>query len=316
MDWKLSCCCLVSLALCSCAQLGGIKKKEKPGDDPYGLGAYQQAGGRVSGSVDTGGVVAGVQSAVKVGAVGLTRDEDIIWANEDPNAPIGDGLEQLWKQPENKSWHTSYTEAMQQSRQTGKPMMIWFTDSRRSPLCRRLSEELFSKSEFEGWASQRLVRLRVDTSVAPSKRGNLTMSEYDDLKSRKIKYIEKLKKRYNVRGHPTVTMLSPRGAVVISYRGYKKGDPDYYWGRMKQSLTKAEEDYGSWREKLEKRGYRLWTSRDGRKTFAKLYRFKPGSITLIDPDGKRGTTSFARLSDADQAWVMSQKKKYDEGRGR
>ncbi len=297
---------MASLSLISCAQLGGTKKNEKPEDDPYGLGAYQQAGGRVSGVGGGLGLSAGVQATASVSAVGITPDADIIWANPDPNAPIGNGLEELWKQPENKSWHTSYTEAIRQSRQSGKPMMIWFTDSRRSPLCRRLSEDLFSKSDFEGWASQKLVRLRVDTTF-PSRERNT------DLGVRKSKYIEKLKKRYSVHGHPTVVMLSPRGAVVVSYRGYKKGDPDYYWGRMKQSLTKAEEDYGAWREKLEKRGYRLWTSRDGRKTFAKLHRFQPGSITLIDPDGKRGTTSFSRLSDADQTWVMGQKKKYDEG---
>lgn len=297
---------MVSLSLLSCAQFGGNKAKKAAPKDPYGLDAYQQAGGRIAGMDGaTTTVTGGIPTAGgSLSASGITRDEDIQWAPEDPNKPIGGGLEELWKQPENKSWHTSYTVAADQSRQSGKPLMMWFTDSMHSPLCRKLSDELFSQGRFDKWASKNLVRLRVDTTL-PSKE------RHTDLGARKSKYVEKLKKRYNIHGHPTVLILSPRGSVVASYRGYKKGNPDYYWGQMKVSVTKAEEDYGAWREKLESRGYRIWTSRSGRKTFAKLYRFQPGKVTLIDPDGKRGTTSFRKLSDADQAWVMLQKKKYD-----
>lgn len=313
MDWKRWSCVVTSLSLMSCAQLGemaGITKKKKPVADPYGLDAYRQAGGNVAGMAGATVRVTGASpSGAGVGSAGITREEDIVWAPENPDEAIGGGLEELWKLPENKTWHTSYTVAGQLSHQSGKPMMIWFTDSTRSPLCRKLSDELFSKSEFEEWAVARLVRLRVDTTLPAKER-------HTDLGVRKSKYIEKLKERYSVHGFPTVLILSPRGATVARYRGYKKGGGDYYWGRLKQAVAKAEEDYGSWREKLEARGYRLWTSRDGRKTFAKLYRFRPGRVTLIDPEGKRGTTSLRKLSDADQAWVLLEKKKYDSRGGR
>ncbi|NNJ42383.1 MAG: thioredoxin family protein [Akkermansiaceae bacterium] len=307
MHWKRWSCAAASLSLMSCAQIGeivGVTPKS-PVKDAYGLGAYQQAGGRVSGMDAsmvnvTGGSRLGAASAV----TGITREEDIVWASENPDEPMGGGLEELWKRPENKSWQTSHTEARRQSHQSGKPMMIWFTDSMHSPLCRKLSDELFSKLEFEQWASGRLVRLRVDTALPAKERDQ-------NLRARKRQFIENLKKRYSIHGHPTVLILSPRGAAVASYRGYKKGTDDYYWARIKQAVIKAEEDYGSWREKLERRGYRLWTSRGGRKTFAKLYRYRPESITLIDPEGKRGSTSFRKLSDADQAWLLLQKKKYD-----
>lgn len=289
--------------------MGGGQKED---DDPYGMGAYQKAGGRIGGFAGAGAASAGVTSAAGAGVrggaptsgAGITPEDKIHWAPEDPDKPIGGGLEQLWEQPENKSWHTSYKEAAQQSRQNGKPMMIWFTDSMHSPLCRKLSDELFSKSEFEGWATESLVRLRVDATI-PAKE------KYTDLGVRKSKYVQELKKRYSVHGYPTVLLLMPGGEVHARYRGYRKGGSEFYWARLKQAVVKAEEGYGKWREKYESRGYRLWTSRDGRKTFAKIYRFKPGSVTLIDPDGKRGTTSFRKLSDADQAWILLQKKKYD-----
>ncbi|WP_435893938.1 thioredoxin fold domain-containing protein [Oceaniferula spumae] len=302
------------LSLVSCAQLGEMvggkdKKKTADGEKPMtGLEAYQRAGGRVAGLA---GVTGGAAATARVSptAAGITPDEDIHWAPENPDVPMGGGMEELWKQPENKSWHISYTEAIRHARESGKPILIWFTDSARSPLCRALNDELFSNSGFDSWAGQRIVRLRVDDQIKAD-------TKHENEWTKKRNYIDGLKKRYKVLGHPTVLILSPRGAVVAQYRGYKKGTPDYYWGRIKSSVSKAENDYGAWREKLEKRGYRLWTNRKGRKTLAKLHRFSSGKVTLIDPDGKRGTTTFNKLSDDDQTWIMQEKKKYDARHGR
>ena len=298
--------CLTS---CSLLERGG----GQPENDLRGLTAYQQAGGRVVG-MDEMAIVqvaseGGPTSGSPPRAAGITPEEDIVWAPENPEEAIGAGLEKLWKQPGNKTWYQSYSQASQQSRQMGKPMLIWFTDSMFSPNCRRLSEELFSTREFESWASKNLVRLRVDTTIS-------SQEKQTDIGARKIEYAKKLNKRYGVHGYPTVFILMPGGEVSTQYRGYKTGNSDYYWARMKQAVLMAQEAYGEWREKFERRGYRLWTSRDGRKTFAKLYRSRPGSVTLIDPDGKRGTTSFKRLCDADQAWIMLQKKKYEASKRR
>lgn len=301
---------VASLCLCSCAQFSritGIKGKGKPEKkkEDGGLAAYRAAGGRVAGAggyTTTGGV-----ARATVGSAGITPESDIVWAPEDPTKPI-EG-EDMWKKVENKSWLVSHTEASRFSRQSGKPLLIWFTDSSHSPSCRLLSKELFSKSGFEGWAKDCLVRLRVDSTLPARERNT-------DLGVRKKKFIDQLKRRYDVHGHPTVVVVSPRGAVIQSYRGYSKGNSDYYWGRIKQAHRIAETEYGAWREKLEQRGYRMWESRDGRKRLAKLYRFRPGKVTLVDPDGNRGTTRFSKLSDADQAWIMLQKKRYEERRNR
>ena len=302
MDLK----CLLAIIVCCSFSSCSSFRKSKGNDPTSGLDAYQQAGGQLS--VD-GSLPADVQANVSVGMSSIPSDDEIVWAPEDDNVPMPGGLEDLWKRPENKSWHTSYSEAIQHSRQTGKTLLVWFTDTAHSPLCRRLSDDLFSNSGFDAWASRRLVRLRLDSTISSKEKR-------EDAGARKYQYIQMLKKRYKVNGFPTVLVLSPRGAVVARYRGYKKDSSDYYWSRLKRDVSKAEDDFGAWQEKLEKRGYRLWTSRDGRKTFAKLYRYKPGKVTLIDPDGKGGTTSFRKLSDADQAWLMLEKKKYEARRGR
>lgn len=294
----------MSLAMISCTAL----KKPTAVDDPLsGMDAYKAAGGRVGGFASEVAANADVSVTIEPGASGIASDDEIVWAPEDENAPMPGGLEELWKSPDKKSWHVSYTEAARLSRHSGKPMLIWFTDTAHSPLCRRLSDELFSNQGFDAWSKKRIVRLRVDNAIPhKEKRG--------DLGARKRKYIDSLKRRYKVMGYPTVLVLSPRGAVVERYRGYKKESADYYWGRIKAAVDKAEDDYGAWREKLEKKGYRVWTSRDGRKTFARLGRYYKGKVTLIDPDGNKGRTTFRKLSDADQTWIMLEKKRYEKKR--
>ena len=292
----------------SCVSFSGKSKVEEGIEKTLtGIDAYKQAGGRISGGEQASGAEGTGQTSIS--AVGITRNEDIVWAPENPDEAIGGGLDELWKQPESKSWHISYIKAMRQARESGKPVLIWFTNSARSPLCAALSQELFSNSDFDSWAANKLVRLRVDDQISGISKG-------ENAWTNRKNYIGKLKKKYKVHGNPTVIILSPSGGSIAQYRGYKKGYPDYYWGRIKNDVEKAESDYGAWREKLEKRGYRMWINRQGRKTFAKLYRFHSGKVTLIDPDGKRGITSFNKLSDADQTWIIQEKKKHDEKDGR
>ncbi len=304
------------LSLISCAQLGTMiyekkqkKIQEKEKKKPLtGIEAYQRAGGRVSnkaGAIAGGTATAQVSSA----AVGITKNEDIVWAPENPDEDFEEEFEDLWKKPENTSWHVSYVQAMGQSRETGKPVLVWFTNSQRSPLCRVLSNELFSNQGFDSWASKNIVRLRVDENIKGEGKGENAWTQ-------KQNYIKALKKKYRVHGHPTVIILSPSGGNFAEYRGYKKGGADYYWAKIKTAISKAEDDYGAWLEKLEKRGYRMWTNRQGRKVFSKLYRYSDGKVTLIDPDGKRGVTSFSKLSEADQAWIIAKKEEYDQRAGR
>ena len=323
MDLKRICICVTlvccALSLMSCARVVGLVSGKKPKESAKpsleGLKAYENAGGRVTKSFDD--IAAGnvATRGVPLSTVGITPQEDIVWAPEDPDEEIAGGLESLWKQPDNVAWHTNYKQAIQLGRESGKPIMIWFTNSARSPTCKILSRELFSGADFSNWAAEKIIRLRLDEAGGASSTSEGSRERDHDWTEKK-NYHERLKKKYKALGSPTVLILSPSGSSVAKYRGYKKGDRDYYWGRMKSAVSQAEADYGVWREKLESRGYRLWSNRQGRKIFAKLNRFKKGKVTLIDPDGKRGSTSLSKLSDADQAWILQEKEKYDKTRGR
>lgn len=225
----------------------------------------------------------------------LPREEDIVWAPEDPDVPIAE-LAGLVAKDDNPvdAWFVDYKKAMQKSRQEGKPLMIWFTSTRNSPFCVALSNELYSKAEFDTWAKENVIRLRVDANVK---------GKTDAERSGRRKYIEELKRRYKIMGHPVTVMLSPRGTQFGSYRGYKRGRSDIYWGRLKNSCRSAQEDYSSWKNEMERKGYRVWHSATGKSVFAKAARYSKGTLWLIEPDGKKSVTPVSRLSHEDNLYI-------------
>ncbi len=245
----------------------------------------------------------------------ITPEEEIVWTDpDDPDAVIPE-LDSLLKAPARGPWEQSETVARRMAAREGKCVLIWFTDSLRSPSCKSLDRELFSTPDFEDWAEEKLVRLRIDANVAAAVRGKRfdDRMEKGDFKSRAADYVKKLKKRYRVLGQPTLVVLSPQGEVISRYRGYRRGNSDFLWGQIKSALISGEKSYASWRKRLEKQGYREWKDRRGRKVFAKLLAYRDGELLLIEPDGQRSRTREKRLSDADRLWI-AQKKREAEGR--
>ena len=233
--------------------------------------------------------------------------EDIVYTDPDnPDANIPE-LSSLLSAPKRGPWEASETIARQRSTREGKPLLIWFTDSQRSPMCKAISQELFSTSEFGDWANEKLVRLRVDVSAEPDDP-DLDLGAAEDRRVALIQYAARLKKRYKVLGHPSLVLLNPGGEVVGHYRGYKRGDADFFWGQIKHGEAVASESYKGWRAGLEKKGYREWQDRKGRKIFAKLTSYSKGKLTFIEPDGTRSRTNESSLSDEDRSWIAEQKK--------
>jgi len=224
----------------------------------------------------------------------LPSEDEIIWAPEDPDIPIAE-LEGVDVSTEPiDSWYDDFDEAMRQSRVTGKPVMMWFTRSRNSPLCDLLSDEFLSTTEFDEWASENVIRLRVDSNIKSS----------DTAKRRdQQRQVENLKKRFSVLGQPVMVMVSPRGTGFGKMRGYKRGSSQLYFGKLKNYYIAAKADYVSWKSNLEAKGYRVWHDAQGRTVFAKVARYKEGTLWLIEPDGKRSKTNVSKLSAEDRLYV-------------
>ena len=260
-------------------------------------------GPRIRSSTDGGTPVAPGGNA-QPAPIGVTPPEDIAWTGFD-----GEGipeLEKLMAAPKKGPWEESETVARQTAAREGKPILIWFTDSTRSPLCKMLSAELFSDPDFNKWAEDHIVRLRIDASAAVDDR-DLSLDEKITRQTEIRNYVKRLKKRYRVLGHPTVLMLNASGEVLWKDTGYKRGEADFLWGLIKQAEVASSHQYASWRKGLEAKGYREWKGKTGRKVFAKLLSYSEGSLILIEPGGERFRTHESKLSNDDRKWIEEQK---------
>lgn len=230
-------------------------------------------------------------------------EENIVWTDPDnPNAEIPD-LDGLLKDSnEGGVWRQSETEARRESKQSGKPLLIWFTDSASAygAECKNLDSELFLRDDFEEWAEGNVVRLRIDQSV----QGN-TMRDTD---AKRI-YVREVKKRYKVAGYPTLVVVAPSGEVVERYKGYRKGRADFLWGQLRQAAQVSSSNHREWIASLEKKGYREWKDGRGRSVFAKLVSYREGELFLVEPDGQRFRTRESNLSEDDRAWIRREKEK-------
>jgi hypothetical protein len=226
--------------------------------------------------------------------------DDLVWTDPDnPDAEIPELQGLMAVAPQKSPWRESETDALRESKKSGKPLLVWFTDSVRSSACKSLSSGLFSNPAFEEWASANTVRLVVDQSV----KGK----DIEDDARKKI-YVRGLKKKYRAHGYPTLLVLAPSGEVIGRYKGYQKGREDFIWGQLKQGVGLANEKQKVWKAALERKGYRDWSDDQGRVIFAKLAAYKNGELVLVEPDGQRARTHERKLSAGDRVWIEDQKK--------
>ena len=306
----LLCALVFAVSLSSCAKLGLGGKPEKKGEpSPFGpTGIPPQLRGKSTDSTDSGvAVVAGGNATSGKPVLNLTPQEDIVYTDPDnPDASLPE-LGNLLAQSKRGPWEESETVAKQRSAREGKPLLIWFTDSESSPMCKALYQELFSVNDFGTWAAEKLIRLKVDAYVKITDP-DMSLGTAEDRRIRVMSYNAEIKKRYKVMGFPSMVMVSPNGEVVGRYRGYKRGGAEYLWGQLKHAEAVSSTATEGWRKGLEKKGYREWQDRKERKVFAKLVSCSKGALILIEPDGTRSRTTEEKLCDEDRSWIADQKK--------
>lgn len=301
LPWSLA----FAVTLSSCG-IGTSKLEKKKEPDAFTGSAIPPI--MRSGNSDEGKPVAPVGNQPGKPVMPMISDDDIVFTDPDaPDANIPE-LATLLAAPKRGPWEGSETIARQRSAREGKPLLIWFTNSQGSPMCKAVSEELFATHEFGGWATEKLVRLKIDALVDKDDMRDMGSQDAEDYKIRVTAYNNQLKKRYKIMGYPSLVMLSPSGEVIGRYRGYKRGDAEFLWGQFKHAEAVSAESTKAWRKGLESKGYRDWQDRKGRKVFAKLTSYSSGTLTFIEPDGTRSKTSETKLSNEDQAWIAEQKK--------
>jgi hypothetical protein len=287
---------IVSALIAGCA--GSRKAEPEAAASPFGpTGIPPQLRG---GGGEGGTAIAPGGNAALPSSLPSYNPDELVWTDPDnPDAEIPELQGLMAVAPQKSPWRESETDALRESKKSGKPLLIWFTDSVRSAACKSLSSGLFSSGGFEEWASENTVRLVVDQSV----KGK----DIEDDARKKI-HVRGLKKKYSVRGFPTLLVLAPSGEVIGRYKSYRKGQEDFIWGQLKQGVGLAVEKQKAWKASLARKGYRDWSDDQGRVIFAKLAAYKDGELVLVEPDGQRARTHERKLSAGDRVWIEDQKK--------
>ncbi|QQS36239.1 MAG: thioredoxin family protein [Ignavibacteriales bacterium] len=124
---------------------------------------------------------------------------------------------------DNLEWETNLESAIKKAKAENKSILVNFTGSDWCVWCQRLSNEVFSQSEFEEYANEKLVLVKLDFP-----------RDIKQTQETKL-YNNQLLQRYGVQGFPTIILLNSSG-VMIAQTGYQPGGAANYVMHLKSYL--------------------------------------------------------------------------------
>ncbi len=124
------------------------------------------------------------------------------------------------------NWETDFKKASSAAKASGKYLLLDFSGSDWCGWCIRLEKEVFSQDAFKNFAEKNLVCVLVDFPRAKEQAEELKQQNLD------------LERKYDIKGYPTIIILSPDGKPVAK-TGYLQGGPWEYARHLKEII----EDY-------------------------------------------------------------------------
>jgi len=121
-------------------------------------------------------------------------------------------------------WLTDFKLAQAKAQQEGKPLLLNFTGTDWCGWCIRLDQEVFSQPDFKAYAEKELVLVELDFPRKGKQSAQIKAQN------------EALAQKYQVRGFPTILLLSSPGEL-IEKTGYRKGGAESYVEHIKQILA-------------------------------------------------------------------------------
>ncbi|MCX8104376.1 MAG: thioredoxin family protein [Ignavibacterium album] len=124
---------------------------------------------------------------------------------------------------DNLDWETNLETALQKAQKENKTVLVNFTGSDWCIWCQRLSNEVFSQSEFEKFAKENLVLVKIDFPK------NIEQSMETKF------YNNQLAQRFGIEGFPTIILLNKNGELILQ-TGYQPGGPVNYINHLKSYM--------------------------------------------------------------------------------
>lgn len=109
-------------------------------------------------------------------------------------------------------WVDDFQVGLKLARQLHRPMLLDFTGSDWCPWCMKLDKEVFATPQFQQYAQQHLVLVRVDFPHNKPQSPQIKQQN------------QQLASKYKIRGFPTTVVVNTEGAV-LGQLGYQPGGP-------------------------------------------------------------------------------------------
>lgn len=132
------------------------------------------------------------------------------------------------------AWMTNMSEAIQKSKETGKPIMLFFTGSDWCGWCKRLQNEVFFTKDFISWVEANVIPVEVDFPR--------TVAQEQSLKEQNA-FLQQL---FKISGYPTVVFVNAGdpdasnniNLTELGRTGYMAGGPSTWIANAKTIIKK------------------------------------------------------------------------------
>ena len=129
-------------------------------------------------------------------------------------------------------WETNVNKAIEVSKKTKKPMLLFFTGSDWCGWCIRLQKEVLKTPEFASWAKQNVVLVELDYPRSKPQTNEIKQQN------------AQLQQIFGIQGYPTVhfaTVSDTKGKInfkSLGNTGYVSGGPSAWLGVANGILKK------------------------------------------------------------------------------
>lgn len=127
-------------------------------------------------------------------------------------------------------WGTDWKAAKDESKESGKPILICLTGSDWCGWCIKLEKNVFSSDTFKEFAKDKLVLMEAD--YPRKKEQDPAIKEQNKI----------LKEQYLAGGYPTVWLLDAEGNKLSKDLGEFSQDPEAWVKKLEELLDKAKAD--------------------------------------------------------------------------
>ena len=113
-------------------------------------------------------------------------------------------------------WMTDYEEALEASRESGKPVLMNFTGSDWCPPCIQMKNNVLDTADFHEFATDNLVLLELDFPRNKPQEPEVARQNRE------------LAESFRIQGYPTFVVTDEEGNELRRTVGYKRGGPEAF----------------------------------------------------------------------------------------